>query len=518
MLISDIPIRNARFYPDRVAAVNCNDKVTFHELNKRINRLANALGDLGVKAGDRVAMLQHNTVEYLDFYFATAKLGAISVPLNYRSVGTELADVLNDAEAQILIVGSDYAEGINEVRSSLKHIKEMVCLGVHQKGMVDYYELTNNASMAEPSATIDEDDLAILMYTGGTTGRSKGVMLTHKNVISNCINQSLELGVRGESIFFGVPPALHAGCACWLFSVLYIGGCFVMIPSFDPSTVLSTIEKYRVTHVLLVPAMIERLLQHPDFNKFDISSLRMVVYGTAPMSFNLIGESLMAFKCQLQQGYGATETFVLVSSLPPEDHVLEGPHERMERMKSAGREILNVKVRVVDDNDQDVAIGELGEIVVRGNNIMKGYWNLPELTKEVLRGGWYHTGDIAKIDGDGYLYIVDRKKDMIISGGENIYPKEIEAVLSLHPVVQEVAIIGVPDKKWGEVPKAIVTLKEGKTVSEETLISFCEGKLARFKIPKSVEFRDSLPRTTVGKVSKAQLREKYWQGYDRRVS
>ncbi|MBC7106756.1 MAG: long-chain-fatty-acid--CoA ligase, partial [Firmicutes bacterium] len=479
--------------------------------------LANVISGLPCRKGDGVAVLAHNCFRYVELYFACAKAGTPIVPLNYRLSGRELTYILNHSEARALFFGQKYLPVVEEIRGDLECVAHLVCLDGEPVGIPQYEDLLRMASDAEPDVPLSEEDVAILGYTGGTTGLPKGVMTTHKNVISSCYNCAVEMRLHPDTVYLNAPPLFHAGDAMGMFAFSFAGGTNVVVDSFDPERVLRVIEGERVTHPLLVPAMILALLRYPGVKEFDLGSLQTVIYGTAPMPFDPLIRALGLFGCGFAQIYGATETFVPISILKPEDHVAEGPEDLMKRMLSAGRPMIGVEVRIVDDKGEELPTGQIGEIAVRGANVMKGYWKQPELTAEVLRDGWYLTGDMGRADELGYIYIVDRKKDMIISGGENIYPKEVEDVLFMHPAVADAAVIGVPDERWGEAVKALVIVKPGAQVTEEELIEHCKRHLASYKKPQSVEFMGEFPRSTAGKVLKNVLREKYWQGRERKV-
>jgi acyl-CoA synthetase (AMP-forming)/AMP-acid ligase II len=398
-------------------------------------------------------------------------------------------------------------------------VRYFFCIDGAISGMDAYEGLIAEFPIEVPQIRIDDDEIAVQMYTSGTTGKPKGVMLTHKNLISMYMSRIIDFKLDKDDIFLSSIPYFHTGAEYALIT-LYIGGTLVIQRSFDPGSFLDAIEKEKVTVTGGVPAMINFLLQHMEKHpgNYNFSSLRIFAYGASPMPVTLVKKTIETFKCDIYQSYGLTEASPGVSILRPEDHIVEGPGVNTKRLASCGKEIFNVEARVVNKQAIDVEPGKVGEIIVRGDNVMKGYWKLPRETEEAIRDGWLHTGDIATIDEEGYIFIVDRKKDMIISGGENIYPREVEEVLYTHPSVLDAAVIGVPDAQWGETVKAFVVLKEGHKASEQDIIDFCKENMASYKKPKSVEFADSLPRNPIGKVLKKELREKYWEGYDRRVS
>ncbi|MHA1209143.1 MAG: long-chain-fatty-acid--CoA ligase [Candidatus Freyarchaeota archaeon] len=515
MLLGDIPRRNARLYPDKIAVIDGENEFTFGQFNERVNRLANSIIDFGLDSGDRFAVLSRNNFQFVELYFAAAKAGRPIVPVNYRLKEGELSHVLNDSEARILFFEKDFYPLIEKLEADT--VEHLVCLDGDLQNSENYENLISKGSKEEPNEEIDENDVAILGYTGGTTGLPKGVLTTHRNVITSCYNLCVENELKmapGKS-FLNAPPVFHAGDAMGMFAFSFIGGTNVMMNFTSVESPLINIQKYRVTHALLVPTMIIWMLQLPNLDSYDLSSLEVLFYGTAPMPLEALKKALKVFKCNFCQVYGSAETFVPISILKPSDHVVEGSEEEMKRMLSAGREVQGVEVKIVDDNDNEVEKGEVGEIIVKGKNVMKGYWKKPELTKEALKNGWYHTGDLGRRDAANYIYIVDRKKDMIISGGENIYPIEIENVLFKHPAVADAAVIGVPDEEWGESVKAFV-VKKGE-VTEEELIEFCGKYLAGYKKPKSIEFVEALPKSSVGKVQKHVMREPYWKGRERKV-
>jgi long-chain acyl-CoA synthetase len=517
LLVSDIPKKNARLYPNRIASIEDDVEFTFFEFNQRVNRLANAILNLGLGKGDRVAVLYYNGYQYIELYFACAKAGTPIVPLNFRSDSKELTYILNNSEAKLLFFGSLYQNTVEEVKPQTPGVAKLVSIDQKLAGYLFYDDIISDSSPDGPSVIVEEDDMVVLGYTGGTTGLPKGVMTTHRNLISSCFNSAVGIRIAPGMVYLNTPPLFHAGDAMAMFAFAFMGATNVTLRTFSPEAVLKTIEKYQVTHGLLVPAMLLAILQYSQVSDFNLKSMECVIYGTAPMPIEPLKKAIKLFQCNFLQVYGATETFVPMSMLLPEDHVLEGTPEQIRRMSSAGREVIGMEAKIVDDDDRELPFGEVGEVIVRGDNVMKGYWKLPELTKETLRNGWYHTGDLGKMDEGCYIYIVDRKKDMIISGGENIYPKEIEDVLYQHPEVAEVAVIGIPDEYWGEAIKALVIKKANSSLTEMDLIEHCKEHLPGYKKPRSIEFVETLPRSTAGKVLKHEIRAQYWQDRDRKV-
>jgi long-chain acyl-CoA synthetase len=480
--------------------------------------MANGLMRAGVRKGDRVGALLNNGREYAEMYFAVPKCGGIIVPLNYRLSPRELCWIVNHAEVKVLVVDEGYLGLLRPVRAELTSVQQVITVGGRASQTTDYEEVIASSSPEEPEIDAHEDEVVGIFYTSGTTGVPKGAMLTHRNLMSTCQAICIETKIGPSDKFLIVSPMYHTVTPSFMFAHMYRSSTVVAIDHFDPDLLLSTIQNEHITHVFLVPSMIIFAMEHPNFKDYDLSSLRLVWYGGSPMAGEKVAQAMDLFKCDFGQGFGMTEIGpCFVSVLSPEEHrelLRKGDYGRL---SSAGRNYSNAEVRIVDEEDRELPIGMVGEICVRGPHVMKGYWKMPEETEEALRGGWFHTGDVGRIDDQGYLFVVDRKKDMIISGGENIYSAEVENVISSHPAVREVAVIGVPDPQWGEAVKAIVALKPGMTATEDEIIEHCKKNLASYKKPKSVEFVDALPRNVMGKVLKKELREKYWKGYDRRV-
>ncbi|HEY5532580.1 MAG TPA: long-chain-fatty-acid--CoA ligase [Candidatus Anoxymicrobiaceae bacterium] len=507
MVLGDIPTKYARLEPESECLV-CEDvRLNWKQLNERVNRLAHGLAGLGVKKDTKVAVLAFNCHRYVEIYYATSKLGAIAVPLNFRLSLDELTYVINHSDAEVLMVGAELMDAAGQIMPKLENIRERISLEGAEEGWTDYEELLARSSDEEPDVEVDEDDLCQLQYTGGTTGLPKGVMLTHRNYITAAIGMGLANYFEAGDATLQVLPIFHT--AWWPILVHHCaGGKGVIVKRFDLNEILSIAEKERVTHINMVPILFSWILDFPDLDKFDLSSIKYLTYAGAPMPADLMKRLIEKFGPIFQQGYGLTEAAPLVSILKEEDQCrLGGAEELTRRISSAGRESIVTEVRLVDEEDNDVPVGEIGEIAVRGKNIMKGYWKDPELTAKALRGGWLHTGDMATADEYGFFYIVDRKNDLIITGGENVYPFEVEKILYEHPTVLEAAVVGVQDETWGEAVTAVVALKQGAEATEDELVKFVRERIAGYKTPKRIIFMDSIPKTAIGKILRREVRE-----------
>jgi acyl-CoA synthetase (AMP-forming)/AMP-acid ligase II len=515
--LKDVILRNVECHPDKTAFIFGDKRYTFKEFNNRVNSLINALMDMGVEKGGRVGVLAYNCPQYFEIY-CTAKAGMVGVPLNYRFVGRELAYLINNSEANTVIVEREFLDVMRSIRPEIKGVKNFICLDEPQPDMMYYEELLSKYPPDEPTVEVDEEDLMVLFYTSGTTGVPKGAMHTHKSLITNARITAPLFHLTPDDIVLCVMPFFHVGGSVfYLFPSFYTGCTTAMLSKFDAKLTLETIERERVTNVHPVPTMIVTMLEYPDFHKYDISSLRTILYAASPMPVAALKKGIKLFGENIfLQAFGQSESGA-ITILKKEDHKVEGSEEELKVLLSAGKPFPGIEVRIADDQDNEAPPGEVGEIIVRSEVIMKGYWKMPEETAETLRGGWLHTGDMGRWDENGYLYIVDRKKDMIISGAENIYPREVEEVLYAHPAVLEAAVVGVPDEKWGESVKAVLALKQGMMATEEEIIEHCKQRLASYKKPKSVEFWDSLPKNPAGKIMKKEIRERYWKGREKRV-
>ena len=494
--------RAKQFHGDSTASYRqealTTQSVTWSEFYDRVHRAAAYFRDLGIQHGDRVAIWMRNSHEYLELYYATAIAGIVVVPLNTRWNESDVDFALKDSDAVALIVDGHFAPLVERLAHAPKVI--YAGAGASPVGMIPYGYSDASYAFDEP----DEQDLVGLYYTSGTTGGPKGAMLTHRNLWSNLLH--LMLIEPGKAVWLHSAPMFHLADMASVHRVTSAGGTHCYLPTFDPETCMQLIERYRVTDTVLVPTMLNMVIHSPAFGKYDLSSLVRFSYGASPMPAPLIHTAMKQMPAtSFRQGYGLTEASPLLTVLEFEDHFGDA-------VASAGKPAFGTEVRVVDAFDRDVPAGQSGEIIARGANIMKGYWKRPEVTAEVLRGGWLHTGDVGKFDENGFLYILDRVKDMVKPGGENVYTPEVESMLAAHPAVFEAAVIGVADAKWGEAIRAVVTRRPNMDLTEDELIRWCRDRMTHFKCPSSVVFVDALPKGGTGKVQKGELRERYGGG------
>lgn len=529
MILPLTPVRlkrhAARIFGKKEGVVCENLRFTYREFNERCDRLSSALLRLGLKKGERVAFLSFNCHRLLEAYFGVPQLGAILLPLNIRLSPEELAYILNDAEPAVLFFDPEFIPLVEALRPGIHSVRHYVALRGAAPGWAHPKPYDGILAEAEPAEIdyrdIDENSVAELFYTSGTTAYPKGVMLTHRNLYLHAFYRLPTEGASDDEVALYTVPLYHVNSWGTPHVLTLLGGRHVIARKFNPLKVLQLIQAERVTHLQMVPTMVTALINHPEFTQYDVSSLRLMYIGGAPCSTSLIREIEEKMpRCVANGGYGLTETSPVVSIASIKDHLANEPRDaQLWRKATAGRALAGTEIRVVDIQGKDVKPNgeEVGEVIVRGDVVMAGYWKQPEATEQAIRDGWLHTGDLATIDEEGYFLIIDREKDMILSGGENIASAQIERILYAHPGVLECAVIAVPDEKWGEVPKALVVLRTGHNVSEAEILEHCRNHLAGFKVPKSVEFVEGLPKGGTGKILKKVLREPYWAGRKRRV-
>jgi len=519
MYLSQCVNRAVQLNPQGLATVFGERKQTWTEFKDRVARLAQGLKSIGVENNDRVAILALNSDRYLEYFFGVPWSGGMVVPINIRLAPPEIIFTLNDSETKVLVVDDAFAAMLPALKGKMDSVSKIVFAGEGEtpEGCVNYEDLIQKNEPAEDAGR-GGDELAGLFYTGGTTGRSKGVMLTHDNLLSNALNIIPASKIDDEVIYLHAAPMFHLADCASTFAITLAGGGHSFIPKFDPEETLKTIVDDKVTNCLLVPTMVNMLINFPGFDKYDLSDFRRVMYGASPMPEAVLIKAMKLMpNCKFMQGYGMTETSPLITFLEAKYHTMEGPYAG--RLKSAGRVGVAAELKIADENDNEVSRGDVGEVLTRGPHVMKGYWKMEELTKETLRGGWMHTGDMGYMDEDGFIYIVDRSKDMIISGGENVYSTETENAIYQHPAVKECAVIGIPHKDWGEQVHAVVVLHEGQTLTEDELRKHCAELIAGYKCPRSVTFQDEpLPVSGAGKILKTDIRKPFWEGQGKGVN
>jgi len=516
MLLKEVFRRSVKLYSDKLAVVDANHQWTFREFDERVNRLANGLNGLGVVKGSRVGLLMKNRAEYLEAIGAGAKTGIIIVPINIRLGEEELNYVISHSQCDALILDDEFAGLVSGMKPLIESLKHCIVLDSPAGEMHVYESLLANASSDLKDIKLDENDLAGIMYTSGTTGLPKGAVSTQRIMGERCLVAAIELSIQPRDRYLTVLPLFHIGGQTSL-AYLCMGATNYIMGDWEVKNFCETVQNEKISAVTLVPTILNLIVNYPDVSRYDVSSVNTILYGGSPMPEIVLRAGLNLFGCNFVQGLGSTENYISVV-LKPEDHVVDGSKKQVSRLMAAGREAIMCEARVVNNQGEDVILGEVGEVITRGAGNLLKYWDNPEETAKKLRDNWYYTGDLGRVDEDGYIFLVERKNDMIISGGENIYPKEVENILFSHPAIFEAAVIGVPDDTWGESVKAIVVLKPGSSSDEAEVIQYCKDNLASYKKPKSVEFVDVLPKTAAGKVLKRKLREPYWQNRKRSIN
>lgn len=510
MPLDDIVRRNGLRYPARDGFVFEGRRRAWRDVDARVDRVAAALTDAVPSIGGRVAILLPNCPEFLELYFGCARSGTIAVPLNYRLTVDDMAGILAHVEPSVFVVGVEYLESAAAVTARLADPPALWVVGGTQDDLTPAkalaYERQLDATPEGPvTSPASDDDVAAIFYTSGTTGLPKGAMVTHDNLMMNGYNQIVADRAVPSDVNLVATPVYHMGAVFMAVTYMMLGATQVILPRFTPRGWLETLASSRATVSLLVPTMINGVLAEPSLDDADLSRLRLIFYGGGPMPAALLTRAIDRLACSFTQGYGLTETLE-ATFLTADDHRLDAGEATTRRLSSAGREALGADIRIVDDSGQALPAGEIGEILVRSRSVVPGYWRNPEETARVIRDGWFHTGDLGYLDEGRYLFVVDRKKDMVVSGGVNIYTKEVESALYRHPAVLEAAVIGMPDDEWGELVTAVVALREGATVTADELIAHCGASLAGFKKPRRVEFVDELPKNPSGKILKRVLR------------
>jgi len=491
----------AKKSPDKVAVICDGNSITYSQLNGRVNQVAHGFLQRGITSGNRVALLLYNSVELVTLYFALAKVGCVGIPLNFRLSGRELSAVINGSNATHLIMGEECAATVNRLKSELARIKDTITVEKEPRSTGEFYQLYHREPDAEPDVVVKPEDESFVIYTSGTGMSPRGVVLTHDNHFWNTLNYTSAYQMAEDDVELALTPMFHSSTLGRVVTYVFNGVTFVTAQRFDPERAMALIARHRVTSVTQSPTMYAALLNLTSGSRYSVSSLRRIVSGAAPLFPSIRSGLAQRFPhAGIFNLYGLTEASPGVSILTP--------HDPPDKSASVGKPMKHVTIRIVDDRGREVAAGENGEITCRGPTVMKGYDNDPAATRAVLRDGWLYTGDTGKVDREGYLYLTGRKKELIVRGGENIYPAEVEAVLHLHPRILEAAVIGVPDEYWGESVKALVVLRPGETLGEEEVITFCGLHLAHYKKPRSVEFVSDLPKNAAGKIMKGELLKK----------
>lgn len=510
---ADIIYRNAILHPDDEAFVCGSDRISFKRFNERVNGLVHGLEALGIKKGDVIGILSWNQLEYPEVFGAAMKGGFVLAHFNPRLRAEELVHLINDSEPRVLFLGPELVETIDGIHKQLPKTESFLTFGDTEGRMMAYGEMVESQSIEEPEIRVREEDPLTIFYTSGTTGIPRGAIYTHKQKMENVVMKALDIGVELGDRHLVVLPMFHIGGDSHTWPFFLMGGCNVIMPiSSDLADALQVIAKEQITDVHIVPTQLVSMLTLPDIKKYNLHCLKRIWYAASPMPTEILKQGLSVFGPIFLQGYGLTESGPHTATLKKADHRYPGEStDEQTLLASCGQPCIGVHMRIVDEAGRDVEVRKIGEIIVKSKRNMTGYWRKPEETKEAIRDGWLYTGDLGYYDEKGYIYIADRKKDMIITGGENVYPVEVENVLYRHPAVKEVAVIGIPDPYWIERVHAVVVLKVNVQASGEDIISFCKEHIANYKAPKTVEFVEDLPKNPQGKILKRELRSKYRQ-------
>lgn len=508
MLLKEVYNRGPRLFPDKVAIIDGNRRFTYREYGERHNRLANALTGLGLRKGDVLGLLLKNCSEYLDALAATAKTGIILAGVNYRLNADGIAAVLKDLECRVLLVHSEYTDMINAARPRLPFLKTCISVGCETDGMMEYESLLKSYSSEEPEIPTSDEDPDLIVFTSGTTGTPKGCLTARKHTICRISQLSIVMEIKEEDRYINVFPVFHVGVNVTQ-AIIFLCATNVIMRDWDTREYCRLVQEEKVTKTVLAPTFINFILNFADVGNYNLKSIQLVRYGAAPMAPELLKRiARLMPNSEFTQTYGGSETSEVVN-LTPMDHreALAAGDERSKRLAACGRQSLYHVVRVVNLDGSDVKPGEVGEIIVKGGGVMLGYWKKEKETAEKFKDGWMYTVDLATVDDEGYIYIVDRKGNMIITGGENVYPARVESILYEMPQVAEAVVLGVPDEKWGEAVKALIVLQPGENLTQSEVIQFCAQRMANYEKPKTVDFVDSLPHLPTGKLDRVTLKK-----------
>lgn len=518
--VADTSRFHAKTRANKPAFIFNDEVLTYREFDRHCSMTANGFAAEGLKPTSRIAFLDKNSPDYFEIMFGAAKAKMVVAPVNWRLAPPEVAYVVNDAKAEILFVGEGFYALVDKIKDQLKTVKKIVAMQGGRPDWEPYRKWRDRQSDKDPMLASGPDDVVIQLYTSGTTGHPKGVMLNNRNFLGNraLVEESGTMNFdpwTEEDVGLVAMPIFHIGGSGYGYTTLYNGAKGIVLQEFTPSGVLKAIRDHKVSKFFIVPAAMKFVMDDPTCKDTDFSSIKMISYGASPIPLDLLRRAIEVFKCGFVQYYGLTETTGSITYLPPEDHDPNGNP----RMRSAGKAFPGVEIKIMDGAGKEMPLGDVGEICVRGKQIMPGYWNLDEATKKsISKDGWFRSGDAGYMDKEGYVYVHDRVKDMIVSGGENIYPAEVESAIFGHPAVADVAVIGIPDERWGEAVRAMVVLKPGAKASADDIIGFARERIAGFKCPKTVEFIPALPRNASGKILKRELRAPFWEGRERQVN
>ncbi len=520
MYITQALKRNVQLFPNKTATAYMDRSFTWKESLDRVTKIAFSMKKLNINKGDRVAILSHNSDRYFEFLYSASWAGAVFVPINTRLASPEIQFWINDSESKVIFVDKNFSKIIENLKKENKipTIENIIYLSEDKcpEDMINYNDLITNEIIDD--AMLGYDDLAGLFYTGGTTGRSKGVMLSHTNMVIDALNCALMGNMVETARWLHAAPMFHIADCAGLFGISQVGGSHYFIPGFVPKLFFEAVSKFKITETILVPTMVNMAVHDPEISDYNLNSLKKIIYGASPMPEPVIVKAMeMLPECSFYHAYGQTECAPLLTCSGPETHVFQGPLAY--KFKSCGKAVAGVELKIANEEGDEVPRGEVGEIYARGPNIMLGYWRQKDLTEKAIINGWMKTGDGAKMDEDGYVFIVDRVKDMIISGGENIYSTEVENIIYQIDGILECAVIGIPDEKWGEAVHAIIRIKGNSNIDENTVMQHCHKNIAGFKCPKSVSFRENaMPVSGAGKVLKTELRKPFWKEADKQVN